>query len=271
MLKIRGGHRFEGYGNVKIATEHGTRSGWQLACSECKKLSEVIHRTGSSFPPKILTRIFSDRGWKVGNNAEGDVCPECREKRRQKNKEERKQFAKGNVDRLLDTIRQADLMLASNVAIDYGPYQPQIAAQLKSLFETAYLCNMLPRGLLGEFNDFWKDADEPPPTDEPADVPTDVSKVDTSPAPPPLPAPIMPPAVVKPVTGISEWQYGTHIDSLPQHRPPPEPPPPEPPPPPPEPPPPPSPPGQGEHRISPRTAAFLAEVRREVFKNRATQ
>jgi hypothetical protein len=49
----------------------------------------------------------------------------------------------GSVDRLLDMIRQVDLMLASNVTIDYGPYQPQIAAQLKSLFETAYLCNML--------------------------------------------------------------------------------------------------------------------------------
>ena len=45
-------------------------------------------------------------------------------------------------------IRQVDLMLASNATIDYGPYQPQIAAQLKSLFETAYLCNMLPSELV---------------------------------------------------------------------------------------------------------------------------
>jgi hypothetical protein len=243
MLKIRGGHRFEGYGNVKLATEHGTRSGWQLTCSECKTLSDTIHRTGSSFPPKILTRIFSDRGWKVGNTAEADVCPACREKRRQKNKEERKQYAKGNVDRLLDTIRQVDLMLASNVAIDYGPYQPQISAQLKSLFETAYLCGMLPRGLLGEFDGFWKDADEP----QPADI-----------APEPTPPP------------PQDWRDAM-IQALKAHvpdDPPPDPPPPDPPPPAaPEPPPPaPEPERPG---ISPRTAAFLAEIRKQIFKGAA--
>ena len=252
MLKVRGGHRFEGYGNVKLGTDHGTRAGWQLICHECQGLSDVIHRTGSSFPPKILIKIFSDRGWKVGQSSASDVCPACLEKRREKARAERKQYAKGNVDRLLDMIRQVDLMLASNVALDYGPYQPQITAQLKSLCETAYLCGMLPTepfrtdvGNIPTSPDV-SNLDTPPPVENVGDIPappaTAVVAVSASPMP------------------LSEWQYGSHIDSMPQQQPSPEPPPPEPPPPPPAP---------EVERMSPRTAAFLAEVRKQIFKGAA--
>ena len=248
MLKTRGGNRFEGYGNVKVATERGNRAGWQLTCWECNKLSDVIHRTGSGFPPKILIRIFSDRGWKVGNTPEMDVCPACLEKRRQRHREERKQYAKGNVDRLLDMIRQVDLMLASNVTIDYGPYQPQIAAQLKSLFETSYLCGML------ALEDVASILPKPAP---------DVSNVDTLPIEDVGNTPTLPAVVPgsKPPMPLSEWQQGPHIDSMPQQQPSSEPPSPEPPP-------PPSPAPEVE-RISPRTAAFLAEVRKQIFKGAA--
>jgi hypothetical protein len=247
MLKTRGGHRFEGYGNVKVATNHGTRVGWQLTCSECKTLSDVIHRAGSSFPPKVLTRLFSEKGWKVGNTSEADVCPGCLEKRRQKHKEERKQYAKGNVDRLLDLIRQVDLMLASNVTVEYGPYQPQIAAQLKSLFETAFLCNMLttpePLDLLrsreqaleaalnvakAEYAELKAERDELLAFDSdylPPEPPDEERTLHLSPEPDPPPASPAPP--------------------------------------------PPAPPAPEGERISPRTAAFLAEVRKQVFKGAA--
>jgi len=261
MLRTRGGNRFEGYGNVKVATEGGNRSGWQLVCYECQELSPIIHRTGASYPPKVLARLFSEQGWKVGNTSASDVCPKCLEQRRLKHKEERKQYAKGNVDRLLDMIRQIDLMLASNVTLEYGPYQPQIAAQLKSLFETAYLCNILTEEmppaseytklvthereleaenkrllkLLEEARDQllfdehleteWRNASSPKPRDEPPDEERTLT-LSPDPDPPPEPPP-------KP-----------------------------------SPPPPPPPAPEGE-RISPRTAAFLAEVRKQIFKGAA--
>ena len=221
---LRGSNRFEGYGNVKVATNHGNRAGWQLICYECQKLSDVIHRAGSSYPPKVLVQLFSEKGWKVGNNSANDVCPVCLEKRRQRAREERKQYAKGNVDRLLDMIRQVDLMLASNVSIDYGPYQPQITAQLKSLCETAYLCGMLP---VEPFRA----------------TPPDVSKLDTPPAPPSI-----------------EEKWAAACEEVPVPPPPEEPPPPAPKP---SPPPPPAPEGT---RIAPRTAAFLADIRKQIFK-----
>ena len=230
MLKVRGGHRFEGYGNVRIATNHGTRSGWQLTCCECKKLSDTIHRTGSSFPPKVLVQMFSEKGWKVGNTSEADVCPACLQKRRERAREERKQYAKGNVDRLLDMIRQVDLMLASNMTIDYGPYQPQIAAQLKSLFETAYLCNMLPSDLVRDVGVLPAPAPEPTPAPEPA------------PEPEPSDEALM----------LAAGEMSPSKTRAPE-QPSPESPPPEPLPPPPE-------------RIAPRTAAFLAEIRKQIFQ-----
>jgi hypothetical protein len=243
MLKTRGGHRFEGYGNVKLGVEHGTRAGWQLICYECQGLSDIIHRTGQSYPPKVLDRMFSDKGWKVGQTSASDVCPKCLEKRRQKHKEERKQYAKGNVDRLLDMIRQIDLMLASNVALDFGPYQPQIAAQLKSLFETAYLCNMLAA----------------PPSDHDQleqlrarqhqlEAALDVAKTEYA-----------------ELRAERDELMVFHVtadkvmrESEPPPPPAPEPPPPEPPPPAPE-----------VERMSPRTAAFLADIRKQIFKGAA--
>lgn len=244
MLKTRGGNRFDGYGNVKIATERGNRAGWQLTCSECKELSDVIHRTGSSFPPKVLIRLFSEKGWKVGNNSASDVCPTCVEKRRERHREERKQYAKGSVDRLLDTIRQVDLMLASSVTVDYGPYQPQIAAQLKSLFETAYLCNMLPQA---------------PDVPESELLRARARELEA--------------ALDKAQAEYKELQEERDQLAFESARPmpmwKPEPPPEEPPPPPPKPSPPPAPPAQEAERISPRTAAFLAEVRKQVFKGAA--
>lgn len=251
MLKVRGGHRFEGYGNVRLGTEHGTRAGWQLICYECQGLSEIIHRTGASFPPKVLTRLFNEKGWKVGNSSASDVCPACMEKRRQRAREERKQYAKGNVDRLLDMIRQVDLMLASNVTIDYGPYQPQIAAQLKSLFETAYLCNMLTEALVENSLVVQEPRQEAPPTlkavwkqvteDERIDFLLDLR------------------ADGKPIFEGVRSTEPVELEPDPGPEPPVEPPPAEPP----------VPPAPEEPRISPRTAAFLAEVRKQIFKGAA--
>jgi hypothetical protein len=237
MLKTRGGNRFEGYGNVKIAAERSNRAGWQLTCYECGGLSSIIQRTGNSFPPKVLARLFSEKGWKVGNTDEQDVCPACLEKRRQKAKEERKQYAKGNVDRLLDMIRQIDLMLASNVALDFGPYQPQIAAQLKSLFETAYLCNMLitpePLELLRT-------------REHELEAALSIAKAEYT----------------ELQAERDQLAFESHMKTV-WEPPPPEEPPPEPPP---KPLPPPTPPAQEAERISPRTAAFLAEIRKQIFK-----
>lgn len=234
---LRGSNRFEGYGNVKVATNHGNRAGWQLICYECQKLSDVIHRAGSSYPPKVLVQLFSEKGWKVGNNSANDVCPVCLEKRRQRAKEERKQYAKGNVDRLLDMIRQVDLMLASNVAVDFGPYQPQIAAQLKSLFETAYLCNMLatpePLELLRAREGELEAALAVAKT-EYEELRADHDRLALE------------------VHMKAEWG--------------PSPPPPEEPPPPAPKPSPPPPPAQEAERIAPRTAAFLADIRKQIFK-----
>jgi hypothetical protein len=251
MLKTRGGDRFEGYGNVKVTTERGNRAGWQLICYECQGLSSVIHRTGASFPPKVLVKMFSDKGWKVGNTSASDVCPACLEKRREKHKAERKQYAKGNVDRLLDMIRQIDLMLASNISVEYGPYLPQIAAQLKSLFETAYLCNMLPLNSVGD--DIWKAPQTPDVEKLYAEL--NAANEDKQ-------------KLLKLLEEARDqilfaehlevaWKL-THPPEL-KPEPPSEPPPP--------PPPPPSPPPKQEGtKISPRTAAFLAEIRKQVFK-----
>jgi hypothetical protein len=249
MLKTRGGNRFEGYGNVKLATNHGTRSGWQLTCYECKELSPVIHRTGSSFPPKVLARLFTEKGWKVGNTPDMDVCPACLEKRRQRAKAERQQYAKGSVDRLLDMIRQVDLMLASNVTVDYGPYQPQIAAQLKSLFETAYLCNMLASEEITSVK-FWQMPPPLPTLDEVWDQASEEARRKFC-------------EIVGLVQTFDTWEPPEEECTLTL------PPDPDPPPDPPAAAPPPTPPAQEAERMSPRTAAFLAKVRKQIFKGAA--
>jgi hypothetical protein len=258
MLRTRGGGRFEGYGNVAVGGE-GTIRGWQLTCSGCNAKSSVIYRRGPSFPPKILYQMFREKYWKLNGDPGADMCPLCVEKKRERGKEERKLYVKGSVDRLLDLIRQLDLMLASNVTMEYGPYQPQIAAQLKSLFETAYLCNMFPKGLLGEFNGFFKEADDPDP------VLPNVSNVDTPPAPTPAP-PLLeqflePDCQMLVPTGEQpqyEWQHGSHIDSMPtQRQREPEPFAPAP-----------APSSEPERRrMNQRTAAMLAEMRKAIFKD----
>jgi hypothetical protein len=167
-LRIRGGNRFEGYGNVLVGGE-GTLRGWQLTCSGCNEKSPVIYRRGPSYPPKVLYQMFRTRGWKLTGDPGADLCFECQRKKHEKAEKDRKTYIRGSVDQLLDLIRQLDLMLASNVSVEYGPYQPQIAAQLRSLFETAYLCNMFPGDLLAAL----------PRPNGPSLILPDVSNLDT--------------------------------------------------------------------------------------------
>ena len=65
---------FEGYGNVKVATNHGNRAGWQLICYECQKLSDVIHRAGSSYPPKVLVQTVLREGLEGRQQLRETMC-----------------------------------------------------------------------------------------------------------------------------------------------------------------------------------------------------
>ena len=250
---IRGGTRFEGYGNVILEAGRNYR-GWQLTCSRCQAKSDVLHRKGTTLPPRMLFSLFHKMGWKVGHrSAHKDLCPKCMEAQREANKAERQSYINGNVDRLLDLIRQIDLMLASNVAVEYGPYKDQITAQLKSLFETAFLCDLLPRNLWNEVNGGRTGEATPVELEGGLTASPPVPKEEPNPwdevlLPIPVPQPEEKPHV--------EFQHGPHIDSLPTQRPS-------------DPPPQDTPQVIADkvnvidmpRRMNPRTAAMLAEVR----------
>lgn len=245
---IRGAGRFAGYGNVRVTPDRPHR-GWQLTCSKCGVLSAIVHRTGESYPPKMLFQMFRDMNWKVGNsNSKGDICPQCLEKAREQRKQERKQYVNGSADRLLDTIRQLDRLISSSVTVDYGERVPEIEAQLRSLFETAYLCNIFPKGLIGEFKDFFREGDKS------NEASVTAAQESTSAPEPPLPQ-LESELVEKVLSGemsISKAREIYHAEE------------PEP-----EPPPPPAPVQIPEgHRMSPRTAEFLAETRRKISQLR---
>lgn len=231
---IHGAGRFAGYGNVQV-TQDRTHRGWQLTCTECGALSTIIHRGGQSYPPKVLFHMFREMSWKVGSSSKNDVCPECQKKLREQRRQERKQYVNGSVNRLLDAIRQLDRLIASSVTVDYGDHVPEIEAQLRSLFETAYLCNIFPHGMLGEFKNFFVDADEEGTFNDDAPVMSNPVELEPEPLPPHL----------------SEEPESTPPESTL----------------------PPSPPVQAPvpqegHRMSPRTAEFLAETRRKISQLR---
>lgn len=144
MLRTRGGDRFAGYGNVSLEPGRPTR-GWQLTCSQCGAKSNIIYRKGVSYPPKLLYRMFREEGWKISGNPGADTCPACVERTREKLRDDRKQYVNGSADRLIEGIRLVDQLMSASVTAEYGNRQPDVAAAMHSLIETAYLCNMLKR------------------------------------------------------------------------------------------------------------------------------
>jgi hypothetical protein len=131
------------------------------------------------------------------------------------------------------------------VTVDFGERVPEIEAQLRSLFETAYLCNIFPKGLIGEFKDFFKEGDQKN-NEEPAPV---FAKPE-----PPQPESELVEKVLSGEMSISKAREIYHAEE-------PEPPPPPPPPPPPA-------PAPESHRMSVRTAEYLIETRRQIARLR---
>lgn len=222
MIRERGGNRFNGYGNVQVYPGKPQR-GWQLTCSQCGAKSQIIHRNGPSYPPKILTRMFS--GWRVGSQPDGDVCEKCLYATRDKRKEERKQYVDGAVDRLLGAIKQVEQLLTQTVTVDFGNRQPEIMAQFKALFETAYLCNM-----------FVPEEVAPPPKTVVKIVET--VKVIAPPPPPPEPELPAPDPEIFPLPETRRASAPPCQSSVPLPQ------------------------------MSARTAAYLAEMRKQVFNGR---
>lgn len=192
----------------------------------------------------MLYRWFREKGWKLSGNPGADVCPACVEKTRQKHREDRRAYVNGSADRLIEGIRLVDQLMTGSVTQEMSDRQPDVAAAMRSLIETAFLCNMLTR----------------------EDIPADIR-------------PSMPPEPPRPEYRKFSDQIDevvpSHIASMPTHAPLPEnthpisaeireSPLPEPPPPEPKPEPPPEPKREPE-QIHPRTAAYLTEMRRTIL------
>lgn len=48
-----------------------------IKCCQCGYDGKLVDSSNDRLPPEMVAQKFRQRGWKVGSNASGDVCPKC--------------------------------------------------------------------------------------------------------------------------------------------------------------------------------------------------
>lgn len=79
--------RFNNNGNTWMGGANGRHRAWQLRCHKCGGTETVSSNNENSIPPSLVVKRFTQFGWYVGDRFNQDVCPRCRQKRREQKKE----------------------------------------------------------------------------------------------------------------------------------------------------------------------------------------
>jgi len=60
---------------LSVHVDGGYQRSWQICCAKCSATELMADNTQKGFPPEIVGKKFSSRGWMVG--ASKDWCPDC--------------------------------------------------------------------------------------------------------------------------------------------------------------------------------------------------
>ena len=70
--------RFVGNGNTWVGDGH--YRGWKIVCSRCDAVKVMSGHNGSSMPPSLILKRYTQAGWVIGTRPEYDLCDGCRKK-----------------------------------------------------------------------------------------------------------------------------------------------------------------------------------------------
>jgi hypothetical protein len=70
--------RFVGNGNTWVGDGH--YRGWKIVCSRCDDVKVMSGHNGSSMPPSLILKRYTQAGWVIGTRPEYDLCDGCRKK-----------------------------------------------------------------------------------------------------------------------------------------------------------------------------------------------
>ena len=141
--------RFMGNGNCWVGKPGNGLRGWQVTCCRCGKLSKSIPRhKGDSLNPEGITRKFANQGWKIGTQANADICEQCGGDRQRLSNERERERNKGKIEHLHQAIVSLDRMLTDSVGLlqsdECRDEQLQLINEFGSLLATAFCLDLLP-------------------------------------------------------------------------------------------------------------------------------